>query len=99
MKRKRPWSTVRPIRVPTPEVLLFRRALGQRIREFRERRGITQAKLARMLGFNVNTMQFREVGRRAIPVDDLYLTAQALGVTVRQLIPLEVPGEYDELRR
>jgi transcriptional regulator with XRE-family HTH domain len=56
--------------------------VGARVREQRERRGLTQANLASGLGVSYQQVQKYETGTNRIPVSRLYKVAQALEVPV-----------------
>jgi transcriptional regulator with XRE-family HTH domain len=56
--------------------------LGQRIREARERLGITQGNLAALMGRTQDTISSYELGNRAIRVTELPALAKALKVPI-----------------
>lgn len=64
----------------------FFKQLGARISSLRKEQSITQAQLAEQLGLTQQMIASYEVGRRRVPVSLLPATAQALGVSVEQLI-------------
>lgn len=61
-------------------------ALGARIAELRQAQGLTQAQLGDALGISQSTINTYEVGRRRIQVSALPRVAEALGVSVEDLI-------------
>jgi transcriptional regulator with XRE-family HTH domain len=61
-------------------------ALGERIREERTRRGITQAMLARQLDLSVAYVSLIERGGRNPPYTTVVDIARALGVTTARLV-------------
>jgi len=61
-------------------------ALGQRITYLRKTQGLTQAQLGDALGVSQSTINTYEVGRRRIQVSALPRVAEALGVSVEDLI-------------
>jgi transcriptional regulator with XRE-family HTH domain len=56
-----------------------------RVREWRERRGLSRAEVARQLGLHPRTLGRYEGGGR-LPVRVLYALAEVLQVSVRELI-------------
>lgn len=66
-------------------------AAGQRIREIRERRGISQETLAHKLGISFQQVQKYEKGHNRIGVSRLIAIATALQVDIAQLIPSATP--------
>jgi transcriptional regulator with XRE-family HTH domain len=56
--------------------------MGQRIREARERLGITQDELAALIGRTQDTISHYETGNRAIVVTELPALAKALKVPI-----------------
>ncbi len=59
---------------------------GARLVELRKSRGLTQAQLAERLDVGQQQIASYEVGRRRIPVSQLSALAEALGVSVEQLL-------------
>ena len=62
-----------------------RRALGARIAQLRAEQGISQRKLALMIGANHSSLGKIEAGRANFMFDKLEKIAEALGVEVRSL--------------
>lgn len=63
-----------------------RAALGRAIRERRESQGLSQHKLALMVGSSKSHIWRIETGRVGVGLDDLARIADALGTEVRSLI-------------
>ncbi len=63
-----------------------RLALGQAIRARREEQGLSQEKLALMVGSSKSHIWRIETGRVGVGIDDLSRIADALGAEVRSLI-------------
>ena len=63
-----------------------RLALGAAVRERRESQGLSQARLALMIGSSKSHIWRIETGRVSVGLDDLSRIADALGVPVRDLI-------------
>ena len=62
------------------------RALGAHIAQLRKDQNITQVQLAEILGISQQTMNAYEMGHRRVPVSALPVLAQALAVSVEELI-------------
>ncbi len=61
--------------------------LGQRIRELRERQGMSQAALARTLGASINAINMLEVGSTRAPhIDRLIAIADLFSVSIDYLV-------------
>lgn len=69
------------------EVIL--KQIGQRIREVREMRHLTQVEVAQKLDVNRVTVTGWETARRAIRVAELYQLARVLRVSVAAFFPEE----------
>ena len=63
-----------------------RLALGQALRARREEQGLSQEKLALMVGSSKSHIWRIETGRVGVGIDDLSRIADALGAEVRSLI-------------
>lgn len=63
--------------------------LAIKVREIRERLGLTQVALAKKLGINAQTIRDYEAGRRSPPVKNLKALAEALGVSASDLVSSE----------
>ncbi|MFZ5699122.1 MAG: helix-turn-helix domain-containing protein [Pseudomonadota bacterium] len=64
----------------------FFQALGARIAQLRKEQNITQVQLAQTLEISQQTMNAYEMGHRRVPVSALPVLAQALAVSVEDLI-------------
>ena len=67
----------------------FLRAIGARIRQLRERAGVSQEALAAEAGIDRSYMSGVERGIRNFSVLKLQAIAKALKVSVRELVPPE----------
>jgi transcriptional regulator with XRE-family HTH domain len=72
----------------------FEKILGQRVRELREQAGITQEKLARMLGIPTHvTISQMEAGTRKITLGELKKMSDIFGVSIQSLLAFEKAPE------
>jgi transcriptional regulator with XRE-family HTH domain len=62
-----------------------RQLLGARIKEIRKLRGISQERLAEMVGLDPKFISKIEVGRSSPSLETIESTARALGVEIRDL--------------
>ena len=60
--------------------------IGKRVRELRERKGLTQTKLARMLGTSQAALSQVEHGSRGLTVQQVVKLARALGATPNEIL-------------
>jgi len=60
--------------------------LGKRLRELREKRGMSQEVLAALAGLNRNYVNQVEAGRRNISIVNLVKLAEALGIDVTSVV-------------
>jgi transcriptional regulator with XRE-family HTH domain len=74
--------------VPSPPewVLARRRAIGDRIREERRRRGLSQEKLAEVAGMDRQAINRIEQGHQSALIDNLIRIAAALDVPLADLV-------------
>jgi transcriptional regulator with XRE-family HTH domain len=66
-----------------------RAALGARLRELRHHRNLTQEKLAVAAGMHRTFLTEIETARHSITLDRLHALADALSVTIHQLLPTD----------
>lgn len=72
---------------PTPDwVITRRREIGARIREARIHAGLTQLQLGERVGRDHRTIHRWEYGARVPSLDDLLLTAAAVGIDLADLV-------------
>ena len=64
----------------------FFQTLGARVAQLRKDQNITQVQLAEILGISQQTMNAYEMGHRRVPVSALPVLANALAVSVEELI-------------
>jgi transcriptional regulator with XRE-family HTH domain len=67
--------------------------LGERIREVRQRKGLSQSELARLSGVARSLITNVEAGRRTLSLANARDVARALGVSVDYLIGTFEPDE------
>lgn len=65
----------------------FDKRLGEKLREMRKARGITQQTLAKRLGVTFQQIQKYEFGMNRLCVERLLKIAEALGTPYAELIP------------
>ena len=70
----------------TQDEKLFFKQLGARIAQLRKERGLTQTQLAELLGLTQQMVASYEVGRRRVPVSLLLAAADALTISIEELI-------------
>lgn len=75
----------RPVAISNEERAFFV-AFGERLAALRKERSLTQVQLAEQLGVSQQAVTAYESGQRRVPISTLPLLAQALGVTVEELI-------------
>lgn len=73
----------------TKEEKAFFRDFGARIAELRKERGLTQVQLAERLDVAQQQLASYETGRRRVPVSLLAVLADALSVSVEELLGTE----------
>ena len=92
------------IRERVPEVLMLRQKIvGARLRQLREKMGVSIAQIADQCGQTEGLLQAVEHGSETLPLNELEAVAQALGVRLEDLIDehgpigswLHVQEEYD----
>jgi transcriptional regulator with XRE-family HTH domain len=79
---------------PTPRVLQRRREIGAHIRDARTRRHLSQERLGELVGLSRQSIYRIELGERAARVDWLILIADALDVTLADLVRDVDPPEW-----
>jgi transcriptional regulator with XRE-family HTH domain len=62
---------------------------GQRVRALREERGLSQENLAHLVGMAQARLPAIEAGRRDVRLTTIRRFAQALGVTLSELLPVK----------
>jgi len=78
--------------------------IGKKIKEFRELRCFTQEYLAQKAGLKRPSIVLIEQGHQKLPIDRLYLIADALSCTIYDLLPQEhthakIKTELDEVSK
>ena len=71
---------------------LFYQQMGQRIAQFRKAQDLTQQQLAKILDISQQTMAHYEVGRLRVAVAMLPVLANALSVSVEELLEEQTTG-------
>ena len=76
--------------------------LGQKVRDSRIKRGLSQGELAEKVGLNRTSIVLIERGEQRVPIHRVVMIARALGVSVMVLIPdieeedIEGAGKIDK---
>lgn len=71
----------------------MRRLVGRNVRRFREKKGLTQERLAEISGYSQQYISSLEQGRRNPTIITLYELASALGVSHLDLVRPTATGE------
>lgn len=70
----------------------FSKALGARIAQLRREQGITQVQFAEILGVSQQAVHSYEMAERRVPVSKLPVLANALAVSIEELIGTPEPA-------
>lgn len=71
--------------------------VGQRIKQLRDKEGLTQKDLAKQLGIQPRTLGFYETGDRNPPIDILKKLASFFDVSIDYLLGItDIPNLYKE---
>ncbi|MCM1002399.1 WO male-killing family protein Wmk [Wolbachia pipientis] len=62
--------------------------VGQRVKYWRLERGYTQKELAKKIGVSYRLILHYEKGKRRIPIERLYAIADALSISIKDLVPV-----------
>ncbi|GHU82470.1 hypothetical protein FACS1894196_0840 [Clostridia bacterium] len=79
-------------------------AMGKRVRAYRNKRGLTQAMLAEMVGISTSFMGHIERGSRVASIETLANLSEALETTIDSLVsgrepaPTDAPGTRYKVR-
>ena len=69
---------------------LLQQKIGNRIRELREFKGISQQNLAAICNFEKSNLSRIEAGRTNPTIFTLYKISQALEITISELVDVEI---------
>jgi len=61
--------------------------IGKQIRQLREKKGITQERLAELASLTRTSITNIEKGRQKLPIHTLYVLANALGAEAKEFLP------------
>ncbi|MDX8338782.1 helix-turn-helix transcriptional regulator [Draconibacterium sp. IB214405] len=70
-------------------ISLLQQKIGNRIRELRESKGISQQNLAAICNFEKANLSRLEAGRTNPTISTLYKISQALEITITELVDVE----------
>ena len=79
-------ATGDPMPSPPKDVVLSKEKIGERVRTFREQRGLSQGKLAKLLGTQPQNISQIERGIRGISLQQVIRYARALEISSDQLL-------------
>lgn len=71
--------------------------LGNRIKQFREEKGVSQELLVKTLGISLNDLKSYEMGQKPFTVNTVFHFADALGVTFDDLFPNTTTEYFNEI--
>jgi len=71
---------------PPKDVVLSKEKIGERVRTFREQRGLSQGKLAKLLGTHPQSISQIERGIRGISLQQVVRFARALEISSDELL-------------
>lgn len=69
--------------------------MGEKMRYFREQKGMTQIQLAEATGIHVGTIRKYELGLRYPKTEQLKKIAQGLGISPIEFLDIEIENEAD----
>lgn len=69
--------------------------VSEKIRYFRQQRGLSQEQLAGRAGINTNTIRKYELGTRKPKLEQLKKIAGGLGISVIEFLDIEIENEAD----
>lgn len=72
------------------KISLLQQKIGNRIRELRESKGISQQNLAAICNFEKANLSRIEAGRTNPTISTLYKISQALEITISELVDVEL---------
>lgn len=84
---------------PCKPTVMDNEALRVRIRQLRTERRMTQQEVADRIGVSLRTYSYMAEGKRRLPYSRLVQIAEALGISVEELLGGKDSGEADKLRR
>jgi transcriptional regulator with XRE-family HTH domain len=67
--------------------MTFYERIGQRVREAREAKGLSQEELGAALGYTATAISYFEAGSRKVRLEDLQRVAQVLDIDLDYLLP------------
>ena len=76
----------------------FKKLIGQKLREARQRADLSQADAARRLGMERSNLSHIEQGRSHLTLENLVKVPRQYGCKITDLLPDEVVADYDRQR-
>lgn len=80
-----------------PKPTLLDKKLGNRVKQFREEKDISQELLVKTLGISLNDLKSYEMGQKPFTVNTVFHFADALGVTFDDLFPNTTTEYFDKI--
>lgn len=71
--------------------------LGNRVKQYREEKGVSQELLVKTLGISLNDLKSYETGQKPFTVNTVFHFADALGVTFDDLFPNTTTEYFNEI--
>lgn len=77
------------------KIFLYDRVIGERLKFFRKKRGLTQAALSKLLGISPQQLQKYEIGKNRVSASRIKHISEVLDVPINFLMndPKETPSE------
>ncbi|MDO4556426.1 MAG: helix-turn-helix transcriptional regulator [Lachnospiraceae bacterium] len=69
--------------------------VAEKIRYFRQQRGMSQEQLAKSAGININTIRKYELGHRKPKLEQLQRIADGMEISVIEFLEIEIKDEAD----
>ena len=76
----------------------LKRTIGQKVREARQRVGLSQSQAAKELGMDLSNLSHLEHGRSNVSIEYLVKMPRAFGCKITDLLPDDVVTDYDRQR-
>ncbi len=86
------------------KIFLYDGQIGQKIRFYRKKRGLTQAALAKRIGISAQQLQKYEIGKNRISASRIKILAEILDVPTHYFLldakdPKEKPNSFEDVSK